>query len=171
MYWRCVDRSCLGRATTDENDQVIAEIMLMTTHQKLPRRLQLKLQKRCSNGPRMRQQQSTLSTVKPFRRSTRIQNQLMQQLSCLHYLLSSHPCIGRGRKGFHRYQQHIGGEWAKAMSGAEFLLGSQNDIHVFATEDNLKILALHGWNISNHTTRDYSLNEYINSLSKWMGFK
>ena len=25
MYWRCVDRSCLGRATTDENDQVIAE--------------------------------------------------------------------------------------------------------------------------------------------------
>ncbi len=24
-YWRCVDRSCLGRATTDENDQVIAE--------------------------------------------------------------------------------------------------------------------------------------------------
>ena len=57
------------------------------------------------------------------------------------------------------------------MSGAEFLLGSQNDIHVFATEDNLKILALHGWNISNHTTRDYSLNEYINSLSKWMGFK
>ena len=27
------------------------------------------------------------------------------------------------------------------MSGAEFLLGSQNDIHVFATEDNLKILA------------------------------
>ena len=65
----------------------------------------------------------------------------MQQLSCLHYLLSSHPCIGGGRKGFHRYQQHIGGEWAKAMSGAEFLLGSQNDIHVFATEDNLKILA------------------------------
>ena len=25
MYWRCVDRSCLGRATTDKNDQVIAE--------------------------------------------------------------------------------------------------------------------------------------------------
>ena len=25
MYWRCVDRSCLGRATTDENNQVIAE--------------------------------------------------------------------------------------------------------------------------------------------------
>ncbi len=24
-YWRCVDCSCLGRATTDENDQVIAE--------------------------------------------------------------------------------------------------------------------------------------------------
>ena len=35
----------------------------------------------------------------------------------------------------------FGGEWAKALSGAEFLLGSQNDIHVFATEDNLKILA------------------------------
>jgi len=25
MYWRCVDCSCLGRATTDENVQVIAE--------------------------------------------------------------------------------------------------------------------------------------------------
>ena len=25
MYWRCVDRSFLGRATTDENVQVIAE--------------------------------------------------------------------------------------------------------------------------------------------------
>ena len=25
MYWRCVDCSCLGRATTDENNQVIAE--------------------------------------------------------------------------------------------------------------------------------------------------
>ena len=25
MYLRCVDRSCLGRATTDKNDQVIAE--------------------------------------------------------------------------------------------------------------------------------------------------
>ena len=25
MYWRCVDRSCLGRATNDENDQVIPE--------------------------------------------------------------------------------------------------------------------------------------------------
>ena len=23
MYWRCVDHSCLGRATTDENDEVI----------------------------------------------------------------------------------------------------------------------------------------------------
>ena len=25
IYWRYGDRSCLGRATTDENDQVIAE--------------------------------------------------------------------------------------------------------------------------------------------------
>ena len=24
MYWRCVDRSCSGRVTTDENVQVIA---------------------------------------------------------------------------------------------------------------------------------------------------
>ena len=40
-----------------------------------------------------------------------------------------------------RSEVEFGGEWAKAMSGAEFLLGSQNDIHMFATEDNLKILA------------------------------
>ena len=25
MYWRCVDCSCLGKVTLDENDQVIAE--------------------------------------------------------------------------------------------------------------------------------------------------
>ena len=25
MYWRCVDHSCLGRTTTDKNDQVIEE--------------------------------------------------------------------------------------------------------------------------------------------------
>ena len=35
----------------------------------------------------------------------------------------------------------FGGDWAKAMSDTEFLLRSQNNIHIFATEDNLKILA------------------------------
>ena len=30
-----MDRSCLGRATTDENDQVIAENHAHITHQKL----------------------------------------------------------------------------------------------------------------------------------------
>ena len=70
----------------------------------------------------------------------------MQQQSYLHYHLKSHSCIGRGEKGSPatsklKIELEFGGEWAKTKSGSEFLVGSQNDIHMFATEDNLNISA------------------------------
>ncbi len=35
----------------------------------------------------------------------------------------------------------FGGEWAKTTRGEDFLLASQNNIHIFATEGNLQLLA------------------------------
>ena len=42
MYWRYVDCSCLGRATTDENDQVIAENHAHD-HKAIPKRLPVRI--------------------------------------------------------------------------------------------------------------------------------
>lgn len=36
----------------------------------------------------------------------------------------------------------LGGEWAKTGTGEDFLLASQNNIHIFATEGNLQLLQL-----------------------------
>ena len=63
MYWRCVDCSCLGRATTDENDQVIAE---NHAHDHLPETVQATFAKVVE---KMKQRAKIETTIKVARSS------------------------------------------------------------------------------------------------------
>ena len=60
MYWRYVDDSCLGRETTDENDQVKAENHGHDHPPETAHATVAEVVEKMKQGPRMRQQQSTM---------------------------------------------------------------------------------------------------------------
>ena len=82
-------------------------------------------------------------TEKQLKKSTQTLNQLKQHQSCLHQHHSSPPFTEERLPPLPttRDEVQFTGEWAKCTNGNQFLLKSANDIHIFATDDNLNLLS------------------------------
>ena len=145
-YWRCIDRSCQGRATTDANDEIIAE---NNNHDHPPETAQSTVAK-VVDKMKERARNETVSVNRIYREAIEEINsnpELAEVASVVPTLPSLKSSLYRKRRErlppltTTRDEVQFTGEWAKCTNGNQFLLKSANNIHIFATDDNLNLLS------------------------------
>ena len=145
-YWRCVDRRCAGRATLDSNDVVVSE---NNNHSHAPNPLQVEVSKAVDKLKD--QAAATAAPMASVYRDTLVE--ILQDpnaaavaplLPTLHSLQSA--LYRKRRKRLPPMPATIddvtlSGEWAKTIAGDPFYLYGEDNIHLLATPENIRLLA------------------------------
>ena len=145
-YWRCVDRSCPGRATLAEDDSVVSE---NNNHNHISNPLQVTVSKTIDV---MKERASTEATPMPTI-YTDIMVALFQYFSASE-AVSIVPTLPSLHSSLYRKRRKrlppmpttidevsFTGDWARTLGGSPFLVQSVDNIHVLATDQNLELLA------------------------------
>ena len=145
-YWRCVDRSCGGRATLDPDDDLVSE---NNSHSHPPNHLQVVVSKAVDC---MKERASTESTPLPaVYRETMV---AMSQHPTASAAAANVPTLPSLQTTLQRSRRKrlppmpstiddvcLTGDWARTLKGEPFVLGSEDNIHVLATDTNVTFLA------------------------------
>ena len=144
QYWRCVDRSCPGRATSEEDDSVVSE---KNNHNHIPNPLQV-----TKTIDVMKERASTVATHVPtIYIDTMValsqHPSASEAVSIVPTLPSLHSSLYRQRRK--RLppmpttidEVSFTGDWARTLGESPYLVRSVDNIHVLATDQNLELLA------------------------------
>ena len=145
-YWRCADRSCPGRATLTEDDDVVSE---NNQHNHPPNPQQLHVSQAID---KMKERVTTEATPVPqVYRDTLTEMHLNPSTSGA---TANVPTLPSMKSSLYRKRRErlppmpatiddvsFDGDWALSLTKEQFLVQSEDNIHVFATEKNLYLLA------------------------------
>ena len=146
QYWRCVGRSCPGRATLADNDSVVSE---NNNHNHPPNPLQVTVSKTIEV---LKERASSESTPIPtIYTDTMI---ALSQIPSASAAVGNVPTLPSLHSSMYRHRRKrlppmpstidevsFTGDWARTLGGHTFLVQSEDNIHVLATDQNLEILA------------------------------
>ena len=145
-YWTCVDRGCSGRATLEADDTVVSE---NNSHNYPPNPHQHAVSKAVDE---MKDRASTEGTpMQTVYNNTMV---AMARDPAESAAVAVVPTVHSLDSSLYRHRRKrlppmpatiddvsLTGEWSKTLGGQRFLVKSEDNVHVLATNDNIKLLA------------------------------